>query len=362
MAGGDTLMSKSIPLEATSISPDTLLAAVANGLLTAEQAQGLRDLESAGAPALDREPHDDEKFRFISGFSDIFVTIGLGLFLGALGYFSGDMIGNTGMFAVIAVTSWLLAEYFTRRQRMALPSIVLLLVYAGAVFSTVAETFNPSLSFGIGLGNHGGLPIVVAGLVTAAATALHYRRFRVPVTIAAGVAALVASAVGVLFMIVPDFATQAAKPLLLACGLGVFALAMRFDLSDPQRQTRRTDIAFWLHMLAAPLIVHPLVSGLVGEGGSEAVSAWSILAIFVGLALVALVVDRRAILVSGLSYAGFAFGSLVVKAGLSDSVVPLTMLVLGALVLLLSAGWHALRRALLPLLPGTLARRLPAHT
>ena len=49
-------------------------------------------------------------------------------------------------------------------------------------------------------------------------------------------------------------------PLLLLCGLAVFALAMRFDLSDPKRQTRRTDIAFWLHMLAAPLIVHPLAA------------------------------------------------------------------------------------------------------
>ena len=348
--------------EMLAISPDALQTAVESGLVTAQQAQGLRDLEQARTPARDAEPHDDEKFRFISGFSDIFVTIGLGLFLGALGYFSADMIGNAGMSAVIAAASWLLAEYFTRRQRMALPSIVLLLVYAGAIFSTVAEAFNPSLSFGMGLGNHGGLPIVVAGLVTAAATALHYRRFRVPVTIAAGVAALVASAVGLLFMLAPDFAEQAAKPLLLACGLAVFTLAMHFDLSDPQRQTRRTDVAFWLHMLAAPLIVHPLISGLVGEPGSDVVSAWSILAIFVGLALVALVVDRRAILVSGLSYAGFAFGALVVKAGLSDSVVPLTMLVLGALVLLLSAGWHALRRALLSLLPGALARRLPAHT
>lgn len=352
----------STPPDMLAISPDALRTAVAKGLVTADQAQGLRDLESARTPAFDREPHDDERFRFISGFSDIFVTIGLGLFLGALGYFSGDMIGNTGMFVVIAVASWLLAEYFTRNQRMALPSIVLLLVYAGAVFSAVAEAFNPSQSFGMGLGNHGGSPIVVAGLVTAAAAALHYWRFRVPVTIAAGVAALVASVVALLFMAAPDFAIQAAKPLLLACGLAVFTLAMRFDLSDPLRQTRRTDIAFWLHMLAAPLIVHPLVSSLAGEGGSEAVSAWSILAIFIGLALVALVVDRRAILVSGLSYAGYAFGALVVKAGLSDSVVPLTMLVLGALVLLLSAGWHGLRRGLVPLLPGALARRLPAHT
>lgn len=345
-----------------AISPDALLAAVQSGLVTADQAQGLRDLEMAKTPAFDAEPQDDEKLRFITGFSDIFVTIGLGLFLGALAYFSDERIGSAGMCAVVAVASWLLAEYFTRKQRMALPSIVLLLVFAGAVFMAVVMLFSPTEEFIMGYSNRSGWPLIAAGLVTAGATALHYRRFRVPVTIAAGVAALVASAVGLLIMVSPDFAARATKPLLLACGLAVFALAMRFDLSDPQRQTRRTDIAFWLHMLAAPLIVHPLVSGLVGEGHPETGSAWIILAIFAGLAFVALVVDRRAILVSGLSYAGFAFGALIVKAGLSDSAVPLTMLVLGALVLLLSAGWHALRRAILPLLPAALACRLPAHT
>ena len=151
-------------------------------------------------------------------------------------------------------------------------------------------------------------------------------------------------------------------PLLFLCGLAVFALALRFDLSDPKRRTRRTDIAFWLHMLAAPLIVHSLVSGLFDNGAMDTESAFGILAIFIVLAFVAVIVDRRAILVSGLSYAGFAFGSLVVKAGLSDTAVPLTLLVLGALVLLLSAGWHALRRTLLPLLPAGLVRRLAPHT
>ncbi len=115
-------------------------------------------------------------------------------------------------------------------------------------------------------------------------------------------------------------------------------------------------------MLAAPLIVHPLVSGLIGDGAMDTASALIILAIFVCLAFVALIVDRRAILVSGLSYAGFAFGSLVMNAGISGGVVPLTMLVLGALVLLLSAGWHALRRAMLPLLPAGLVRGLSPHT
>ena len=351
-----------VPSSADSISDETLDKAVAQGVLTSQQVDMLRHLERTRAASAPAEPADDEKFRFISGFSDIFVTIGLVLFLGALAYFARAIFNNAMAADIaVAVASWLLAEYFTRKSRMALPSIVLLLAYAGAVFLAVTEALGSHGNWGF-LRIYSGWPAFVGGLVTAGATAVHYWRFRVPITIAAGMAALVAAIVGLFFALAPGFADKAAMPLLLLCGLAVFTLAMRFDLSDPRRQTRRTDIAFWLHMLAAPLIVHPLVSGLIGDGAMDTASALTILAIFVCLAFVALIVDRRAILVSGLSYVGFAFGSLVMNAGISGGVVPLTMLVLGALVLLLSAGWHALRRAMLPLLPAGLVRGLPPHT
>ena len=44
----------------------------------------------------------------------------------------------------------------------------------------------------------------------------------------------------------------------LLLGIGVFLFAMRWDSSDPTRTTRRSDVAFWLHLLAAPMIVHPI--------------------------------------------------------------------------------------------------------
>ena len=46
---------------------------------------------------------------------------------------------------------------------------------------------------------------------------------------------------------------------LIPIGLAIFATAMKFDMSDRNRVTQRTDIAFWLHLLAAPLIVHSVV-------------------------------------------------------------------------------------------------------
>ena len=47
---------------------------------------------------------------------------------------------------------------------------------------------------------------------------------------------------------------QTALSFVLVLGIGVFLFAMRWDSSDPARVTRRSDVAFWLHLLAAPMI------------------------------------------------------------------------------------------------------------
>jgi hypothetical protein len=144
--------------------------------------------------------------------------------------------------------------------------------------------------------------------------------------------------------------------------VAIFALAMRFDLSDPARATRRADIAFWLHLLAAPLIVHPVVAPLVAQDGAIGRgAALLVLAAVLAFAVVALVIDRRALLVSGLVYTGFALGALIRDAGFGEDgdTTPAALLALGAFVLLLSAGWRPLRALLLNLLPARLAARLP---
>ncbi|MDF2998001.1 MAG: hypothetical protein K0R27_3638 [Xanthobacteraceae bacterium] len=359
-----------------TVSPATLSAAIERGLLTPDQAERLRALEAELAPASALPaaalPDDDERLRFISGFGDIFVTIGLALFLGALSYFADRQFETSGVWATMVAASWLLAEFFTRRQRMALPSIVLLLVFAVSVFMLCAAVADPLTDSATGMALmlprlpmlpeiRDAMAVVIAGLGTLIAVALHYWRFRVPITPAAGAAALIAVVIGLVGALDPDLAETIISPLLLACGLAVFALAMRFDLSDPQRLTRRTDIAFWLHMLAAPLIVHPLIRGFLWADGTpdETGAAWPMLATFAVLGLVAVLVDRRALLVSGLAYAGIAFASLVRDSGVAGSSTPLTILVLGAFILLISALWHPLRRAVLALLPAGLARRLP---
>ena len=70
------------------VATEILAQGVEQGIITAEQAQRLRALQIvAEPPELPASP-DDEQLRFIGGFSDVFVTLGLAMFLGAIGFFA----------------------------------------------------------------------------------------------------------------------------------------------------------------------------------------------------------------------------------------------------------------------------------
>jgi hypothetical protein len=109
---------------------------------------------------------------------------------------------------------------------------------------------------------------------------------------------------------------------------------------------------------AQPPVVSDLGEAMVATGASSGAQIL-VLAVVLLLSIVALVTDRRAILVSGLAYAGYTIGDLIRQTGFTTAAMPLSLLTLGAFILLLSAGWRPLRRlALLPI-PKRIAARLP---
>jgi hypothetical protein len=378
---------------------DVLKVALERGILSQEQAAALRGLseeiarkaetvrDNIIAPR-DDEPvrsQDDEDLKFVGGFGDIFVTIGLGLFLGALVYFSGklgDFVGasNSGSVEVAclvtAAATWFLAEYFTRKRRMALPSIILLLIFIVFCFSFFAIVFFGDKGGDISKiidTNLGSMDsdltkrwivfgkILATCMATAILAMLYYWRFRVPIAVAGAVAVLGLIVISLISTISPDFAEQYTRYVIFLYGLAVFALAMRFDMSDTLRRTRRTDIAFWLHLLAAPLIVHPVLSPIAQSDALTGEQAVLIIAVFLLLGGIAVIIDRRALLVSSMSYAGISLVTLVKRTGLASFVsesVPLTLLALGGFILLISVGWHPIRRLALSRLPVNFARRL----
>lgn len=340
---------------------------------------------------------DEENFRLLNSFNDIFVTIGIAIMLfaaGAIGQQLGKMVvpvptmdwsketseaawvayqQQSGLSTavsvaiaagLVALTSWPLAEFFTRRRRMALPSIVLLLAFVGGVF---VGSFALLVSL---IGSERSEPLAGyfmagAGVVAALAASLHWLRFKVPITVAAGSAALAATLIGMVLAALEPVnvdTRQVALWLAFIAGLAVFAFAMRWDLSDPVRTTRRSDVAFWLHLLAAPMIAHPIFATLGVMGGSEigVGKAIAVLAIYLVFGIVALIVDRRALLVSALVYVLVALAFLFDRFGAVELTVALTALVIGSALLTLSAFWAPIRRGVLGIVPEYWRHALPS--
>jgi len=349
-------------------SESDLEAAVTAGALTPQQAASFRDHVAANRhmPAV-----DEEHFRLLTGFNDIFVSIAAVILLvavGSIGYYVGPRIDGDGptpfMGLFVAAVAWGLAEFFTRQRRMALPSILLLLAFVGGTFAFSGF----ALALGIGpdrIDNNptvGALAISAAAAIAAGAAWFHWRRFKVPITVAAGVAALSALVLGLILSAVGE--TPATEKIVLVAalllGVGVFLLAMRWDGSDPKRETRRSDVAFWLHLLAAPMIVHPVFTLLgLTEGTATPLEAVTVVLLYIVLGLAALAIDRRALLVSALAYVLYALDSLFREYGAVELSVALTALVIGSALLLLSAFWTNARRAVVQPLPESLRGRLP---
>ncbi|WP_338503237.1 hypothetical protein V6R86_07140 [Sphingomonas kaistensis] len=356
-------------------SQNDLDEAVAAGAVTPEAAASLRAYvdRQRSSPAV-----DEEYFRLITGFNDIFVSIAAAILLFAVGWIGQSIGQNLGFTvdqsgpsplapALIAATAWGLALFFTARRRMALPSIILLLAFVGGVAASVGFTLvslfgNPELE--------AGQQALTAGLIGAGAASAgaisafaHWKRFRVPITVAAGAASVAGIVVALIAAAIGDTPNTGNIVLgvVLLLGLGVFLYAMRWDSSDPARISRRSDVAFWLHLLAAPMIVHPVFTLLgLNDGNASVGEGLVVIAIYIALGVAALAIDRRALLVSALAYVLFALNELFEQFGAVSLNIALTALVIGSALLLLSAFWHQARAAVVARLPGSLRGHLPS--
>jgi hypothetical protein len=367
------------------VEDDDLEAAVAEGVLTQAQLDALRTFVTSRRASAERA--DDERFRFMRGFNDFFFAVGIVLFGAGITFFAGTSAFKNILAAAVI---WALAEFLVRRMRLVLPGILLVSLFAFFAFRLAQLNWAALAHFiGVPLRLTPGFPtrpnpvldsfepiaIAVKALAAALAATLFYLRFQLPFALLV-IAGCLVLFLSMLFgpVLFPD--TSAYPLILLLCGLGVFTVAMYYDLSDRTRTTLLADCAFWLHLLAAPLIVHSLIRLLLsGPAGADAsagpfglsmttASAVTIFVIVALLTIVAILIDRRALLVSALIYLGVAIGyalTSAIRAGTDNdaSVFFATLVILGATVLILGAGWQPLRRAFLRLVPLAFVNRLP---
>ncbi|BBB26542.1 hypothetical protein [Amphritea japonica] len=315
---------------------ETLERAARRGIISQQQ---LKELIVFSTAEGSDEPVGEEQLRFVRNFGDIFITLGV-LFV----TFSVAAMDLTQLQWLLPAALFLgAAEWLVRIRRLALPGIAILIstLYFLSKALGISEFETASLQF-----------ITLSGC-----SLLFYLRYRMPFSllpVAAGLVAATVSTVGI-----DMFKHQI---LFTALGLIVFITAMGFDARDRKRQLRASDCGFWLHLLASPLIVHGMMTtllfsetGLLEAGTNREIG---LLIFFIFFLLTALFVDRRAMLVSSLSYAIYAIFQVVSSNLLDSSNLPLIIFIgFGVFIVLFGTYWYKLRR----LIFGALRSSWPAR-
>lgn len=339
----------------TGLSRDDLRAAVGAGMISEAQAASLVALSDARRGAREHMTGLDEPFELFKGFNEVFIVVGLSiLFMGWLGLTGLSLfeISGIGYIATMVYAALaggaviLLARYFTLTRRMVAPSIAL------AIFFGIS-----SAQFGMGLSwmMRGELPLTLT-LAAGTSTVLlcvYYGFFRVPFSMALIALGVFATCFGIIALggTLPEdprdlFLLSAEGPFaVLTMVLGLFGLfvALRFDMSDPHRITRRSASGFWLHVIAAPAIVNTVALTLFDAG---TIAAQFALLIFVILmALFAITIDRRSFLVSGVGYI------VALAFTVTEGAAFLSILMFGLVLVVLGAQWEVIRRAIMNMLP-----------
>jgi hypothetical protein len=383
---------------------------------------------SVQSPPVSNARPSDEMLPFLNNFHDIFTTIGVLILLGGLGIGAGQVMSGLGLevdslrwqmalmglVGGIAVIVWFLSALLVGQQRRILPGIVLCVAFSVSVTIVLVWAYLQLVTQGLGLSETyfetrfadapdmefgreavdyvlANIPLAVRlfpvaiGLAALIPVAMYYFSFRLPFAgglLGVGLATLAALT---LFTIDPYTVGVWSPAVNVAVGGALLLAGIIFDARDPERQTRLSGTAFWLHFFAAPILLtavlnvvqigwmleeadfaNPERMNLLAAMGSEtgnamqlAVVALTVIALF---ALVSLLINRRALIVSGLLTAGISIGVIVNGSGLdAPAVVAITLLTLGGIVVLLGAAWNPVRRVLLLPIPGEgpLARIFP---
>ena len=114
-------------------------AAVANGIVTAEQSAALRTFSETRAKERALALGHEERFHFMRSFNDLFFAIGIALLGGGMIFFTAP----TPLHSLIgALIIWALAELLIGRMRLVLPGILLACFFVAFVVLASRSIFG----------------------------------------------------------------------------------------------------------------------------------------------------------------------------------------------------------------------------
>ncbi len=334
----------------TTFTEQDLRDAVRAGAVSETDADAFRSYMASRAPHV-----DEEEFHLFKGFNDVFVALASVLLFSGIAWFNADL-GVVAACLLVMALAVALSEYFTLRKRLALSSILYVLVFSIAAAAGLFWAFwsphswmGPVILFH--LAPKSGLSALLCGAVAAA---LFWWRYRVPIAVAVGVFFLGAALYYTWLVFSPfDDPAQGANIVLFVLGIGTFAFAMYWDAGDQDRISLQSDVAFWLHLVAAPSIAHPIFwwvqSGVLSADWLEATA---VVVCYLGLAYVAVLVNRRAIMVAATAYLVGAVAWYFNELSTLYSVA-IALIVIGCLFLAMAVWWSTIRAAVIRYLPGT---------
>ncbi len=334
----------------TDMTPEQIKAALDAGIISDAQAAAMREKSGAANPNASVIGNEDD-MRFLRSFSDVFISLGLGLLsLGLLAIVR--VMGGGILFLAAALFMFFMAEYFGRKKRQHLPTLVCAMFFLWFTHLGAAGLVSK-----IGLGGD-----ITAAMLTTLAMVLFYFRIRLPFCVALIAISLLYLFYAVLLKLAPSLVRSNLGIFVVLGGLVTFTMALLYDLRDEHRTTRFADNAFWLHLISAPMIINgiALSMGIISMERLftfkvpmiQGESAWIIMLLVVIVAIIGLAINRRALLVSSLGYAAIAIFFLIKETKVDWTTgLPLTLVVLGALVVLLGVAWHQTRNRLIKILP-----------
>ncbi len=354
---------------------DAIGEALRDGVITADQAEKLQGYLSRGGDPYGAQ--DPENLSFLSSFNDIFLTIGILILLTGSSIFAGWMAANVVPLTwvgpttsiIVAAFTWALSEYFCLRRRLLLPSMALATAFyilagigVGSFMAKIAaETALDAVQAGASQMGHFFNTGYWGATAGALAAIVYYFRFRLPFSLF--LVAVSGSILTYSFIFENSGFASIGGLAIFLVGAATLVCAMVFDARDPTRSTRQSDNAFWLHLAAAPQIMLGLRFMIIGENAmSDLGSSVIMLAVLLVVGFLSLALNRRALIFSGLVTFTLVVFSLVNNSGLSGAekaAVPL--LIVGASVVLLGAGWRTARSFALKFVPetGVWARLFP---
>ncbi|MEM9705823.1 MAG: hypothetical protein AAF850_07070 [Pseudomonadota bacterium] len=356
------------------------------------------ELADSSADRDDLGPVGEENVRFIRNFHDIFLSLGLAILISGvaltsfliggeaiLAMFNGSLGTATqgslrlvaGIAAANALVAWLLAEVFARSRRLFLPAIVTYIAFTTFFSIAVTVLYASTIdiqNFSSFFGNEGPgstslfEEFLVFGTImygaAAFASLLYYARTKLALSFAIGAASFFSAIVSMVSKSAPGLLITNSVLIQILSGVFLFLLGIYFDARDPMRRTRFADNGFWLHFFAAPTIFYAVLmyvtsGAAVLTGGFSSniqgppVAVATLMLVFV-FALISVLINRRAFLVSGLLAAIIAVGVLFNSAGLGAAWTAAgTLLTLGIAMVVLGGAWSSIRRVVVSPFPKT---------